>query len=126
MIDHVTIRVSDIEKSKEFYDKVMPTIGYELKVDMMFGPEVRGLGYAINGKPTTWFSNDRPVSGPFHIAWRVNSVKEVNDFYDAAIAAGATCNGKPGKREIYHPNYYGAFVIDPDGNNIEAVFHEAE
>lgn len=126
MIDHITFKVSDIEKSKSFYDQVLPTIGYEAKADMSFEGGIRVIGYACQGKIDTWFTNDKPVSGPFHLAWRVQSQKEVDDFYRAAMQAGGRDNGKPGKREMYHPGYYGAFVLDPDGNNIEAVFHEAK
>lgn len=118
-------RRSDIQKTKDFYDKTLAPIGYELGFDKNFG-ETRVLGYSKNGKVDTWFTNDRPVSGPVHIAWKVDSQNEVDDFYKAAIGPGGKDNGKPGKREIYHPNYYGAFILDPDGNNVEAVFHGAE
>ena len=126
MLDHMTIKASDINKTRDFYSKVLPVLGYELKMDMAFGDGAHGLGYAHNGKTDTWFVSDSSKSGPVHIAWSANSVEQVNQFYEAALEAGGKDNGAPGKREIYHPNYYGAFVIDPDGNNIEAVFHEAE
>ena len=121
MIDHMTFRVSDIEKTKAFYSKSLAPLGYELAFDKEFGP-VSVIGFAKNGKIDTWFTTDRPVSGPTHIAWVADSEEQVNSFYEAAIKAGGKDNGKPGKREIYHPNYYGAVVFDPDGNNIEAVF----
>lgn len=122
MIDHITFRVSDIEKTKSFYSKALSPIGYKMGFDQTFDG-VRILGFTKNDKMDTWFTNAKPVSGPFHIAWRVNSQKEVDAFYAAAMEAGGKDNGKPGRREEYHPDYYGAFVLDPDGNNIEAVFH---
>lgn len=125
MIDHMTFRVRDIEKTKIFYSKVLIPIGYKLGFEEVFG-DTKVIGFSKNNKTDTWFTSDTPVSGPVHIAWKVNSKSEVAAFYEAAIAAGGKDNGKPGKREIYHPNYYGAFVLDPDGNNIEAVFHEAD
>ena|SRR3989344_4043215 len=121
MIDHITLRVSNIEKTKEFYSKALEPLGYKLTCNETFG-SVRVLGFSKNKKTDTWFTNDKPVSGPSHIAWKAQSKKEVDAFYQAALSAGGKDNGKPGIREIYHPNYYGAFVLDPDGNNIEVVF----
>jgi catechol 2,3-dioxygenase-like lactoylglutathione lyase family enzyme len=84
------------------------------------------LGYAHNGKFDTWFVNSRPVSGPTHICWRADSRATVDAFYAAALAAGGKDNGAPGLRPHYHEHYYGAFVLDPDGNNVEAVCHGQE
>lgn len=122
MIDHITVKVQDIEKCRLFYTKALQPIGYALSFDKTFG-ETRVLGFSKNGKTDTWFTSDRPVSGPLHVAWRADSRKAVDAFYEAAIAAGGRDNGKPGVREMYHPNYYGAFVLDPDGNNVEVVCH---
>lgn len=120
MIDHITVRVKDIDKTKSFYTKALAPIGYQLSFDQTFDG-VRVIGFGKDGKIDTWFTTDRPVSGPVHIAWSVNSRENVDAFYKEALEAGGVDNGKPGIREIYHPDYYGAFVLDPDGNNIEAV-----
>ena len=125
MFDHITFRVKDIEKTKDFYSKALAPIGYKLCFEQVYG-DIKVIGLSHEDGSDIWFSADKPASGPAHIAWRVNSTAEVDAFYEAAIAAGGKDNGKPGKREVYHPKYYGAFVIDPDGHNIEAVFHEAE
>ncbi|MDB5260635.1 MAG: hypothetical protein JWN37_866 [Candidatus Nomurabacteria bacterium] len=80
------------------------------------------LGFANVGKNDTWITNDEPISGPTHLAYKANGNVEVNAFYKEAIKVGGKDNGAPGGRPIYGPNYYAAFVLDPDGNNIEAVF----
>jgi len=120
MIDHIGIAVSDYDRSKQFYAKVLATLGMELVL------EVKGwAGFGKKDKAEFWFGPDTTVQLPMHIAFAANSRKQVDEFYQTAIAAGASDNGKPGTREIYHPHYYGAFVIDPDGHNIEAVCHLA-
>lgn len=125
MIDHIGINVSDIQKSKEFYKKALAPLKYDLLMD--FGPEVTGkvavAGFGENKKPDFWISQDT-VGAHVHVCFRARNRYKVDEFYRAAIAAGGIDNGKPGIREIYHPNYYGAFVLDPDGHNIEAVCHD--
>ena len=121
MIDHITIRVSNIEVTKSFYTSALQPLGYTLTTDMEIDG-VRIIGFGKDGKNSTWFTTDKPVSGPTHFAWMANSQEEVNKFYEQAIKAGGEENGLPGLRPEYHENYYCAFVIDPDGNNIEAVF----
>jgi len=123
MIDHITIRVKDIEKTKAFYSRTLEPIGYKLAIDTTYDG-VQVLGFSKNNKIDTWFTNDTPVSGPTHIAWTVDSKNLVNAFYAAAISAGGKDNGKPGPRPHYHKDYYGAFILDPDGNNVEAVCHK--
>jgi catechol 2,3-dioxygenase-like lactoylglutathione lyase family enzyme len=84
------------------------------------------IGYGPKGRPQFWIvpaSAEHPVSGPFHLAFAADSRRAVDDFHRAALAAGGRCNGAPGLRLHYHPDYYGAFVLDPDGNNMEAVYH---
>lgn len=121
MIDHITFAVNDYEVSKTFYKKVLPTLGYELII------EVAGFaGFGANGKPEFWFYQATHPIAPFHIAFRSDTRKQVDAFYQAALAAGAKDNGPPGIRTLYHPNYYGAFILDLDGYNIEAVCHHAE
>ncbi len=126
MIDHIGLGYSDYKKAKEFFTKVMVTLGAELVMEVT--PEQNPTGWACgfgrNGKPDFWIGEDGKSSPPMHIAFTATSRAQVHAFYEAAIAAGATDNGKPGIREIYHPNYYGAFVRDFDGHNIEAVCHK--
>ena len=126
MIDHASVSVSDPAASKAFYEAALAPLGY--RVVMEFGP-VTGLGGPTPGAP-----EDAPVHAdlwlapaenptPCHIAVTASTTAQVAAFYEAALAAGGTDNGAPGERSHYHPGYYGAFVLDPDGNNLEAVFH---
>lgn len=123
MIDHIGIVISNYDVSKAFYSKALAPLGIELVV------EVQGwAGFGTKDKAAFWFGPadvGEQNQSPMHIAFRASSTEAVDQFYQAAIEAGATDNGKPGMREMYHPNYYGAFVIDPDGHNLEAVCHEA-
>lgn len=117
MIDHIGIAVSNYQTSKQFYLAALQPLGYELVME--FG-EVAGLG--APGKPDFWIAPG-PKTLPMHIAFHSPDRARVDAFYAAAMQAGARDNGPPGIRAQYHPNYYGAFVLDPDGNNIEAVCH---
>jgi catechol 2,3-dioxygenase-like lactoylglutathione lyase family enzyme len=119
MIDHVGLSVSDSEKSKAFYQAALAPLGITLL--MSFGDE---HGFGSDGKPYFWIGR-RDRVGPTHVAFNVASRALVDAFYAAAIAAGGKDNGGPGIREMYHPTYYGAFVLDPDGHNVEAVCHSA-
>lgn len=120
MIDHMTFRVNDIKKTAAFYAKILRPLSYEQTYDFMDeGHHV--IGFGLNGKTDIWFSDNKPSSGPTHIALTARSRKAVDDFFSAGLAAGGTDNGKPGLRKEYEPNYYAAFVLDPDGNNVEAV-----
>lgn len=126
MIDHTGVIVSDFEKSKAFYQAALSSIGYALLAE--FPAEVTGstdvAGYGEPPKPDFWIGKGSPNNPPVHVAFRVTSRALVDAFYKAAIAAGGSDNGAPGLRPHYHPHYYGAFVLDPDGHNIEAVCHE--
>lgn len=126
MIDHTGVNVSDFKKSKEFYVKALAPIGY--KIIMEFPSSVTGTvdvaGFGEPPKPDFWLAQGTPNKPHVHVAFRVDSHQKVDEFYKAAIAAGGKDNGKPGPRPHYHENYYGAFVLDPDGHNIEAVCHE--
>lgn len=122
MLDHITLRVSDIVKTQAFYCAALKPLGYSLSYDQTFDGGVRVIGFGRGSKIDTWFTTDQPVSGPAHICWKAESREQVDDFYKAALAAGGKDNGAPGIRAEYHENYYGAFVLDPDGNNVEAVF----
>ena len=128
MIDHASVSVSDPAASKAFYEAALAPLGY--RVVMEFGP-VTGLGGPTPGAP-----EDAPVHAdlwlapaenptPCHIAVTASSTAQVDAFHEAALAAGGTDNGGPGERPHYPPGYYGAFVLDPDGHTLEAVFHGA-
>lgn len=121
MIDHITIRVRNIDSVVAFYSEALKPLGYSLDFDKNFD-SVRVVGFGKSGKIDTWFTSGTSFSGPIHIAWNANSKNEVDDFYEAGIKAGGKDNGAPGIRPEYHENYYGAFLIDPEGNNIETVF----
>jgi catechol 2,3-dioxygenase-like lactoylglutathione lyase family enzyme len=119
-IDHLTIRVADLERSRAFYVAALAPLGVRVlevaeRGEVVFGPS-EAEDFAIA-------RDDRP-SGPLHLAFLAASRAEVDDFHAAALAAGGVDNGAPGPRPHYHPGYYGAYVLDPDGNNVEAVFHE--
>lgn len=128
MLDHVGAVVSDIARSRRFYDAALAPLG--LKVMMEVTAEQTGghahLGYGSEGKPFFWVGTGGPPTGRLHVAFTADSRAVVDAFHAAALAAGGTDNGAPGLRPHYHPNYYGAFVLDPDGLNIEAVCHAAE
>ncbi|MEK6275584.1 MAG: VOC family protein [Actinomycetota bacterium] len=116
MIDHVTIRVSDFEASKAFYSTVLAPLGYD-------PPWSDDEQRAADWGDISISQDDKPLSENVHIAFAAKNREEVDAFYRVAIEAGYRDNGPPGERPIYHEGYYGAFVLDPDGNNVEAVFH---
>jgi catechol 2,3-dioxygenase-like lactoylglutathione lyase family enzyme len=128
MIDHTGINASDFIKSKEFYSKALAAIGYSLLVELP--ASVTGstdvAGFGEPPKPDFWVNKGSPNNPPVHVAFRVTTRAQVDAFFNVAIAAGGRDHGKPGVRPHYHPNYYGAFVLDPDGHNIEAVCHSPE
>ena len=119
MIDHVGFGVSDYEASKAYYEQALEPLGIGLLMEPI--PNVGGFGN--EGKPFFWISGERPVQSGLHVAFACENRELVDAFHAAAIAAGGTDNGPAGPRPIYHPHYYGAFVLDLDGNNIEAVCH---
>lgn len=116
MLDHVTLRVADFDRSRAFYDAALQPLG--LAVVMSEG---RAAGYGRD-RPFFWIGEGAGGAGA-HVAFAAQDRASVDAFYAAAIAAGGRDNGPPGVRAHYHPTYYGAFVLDPDGNNIEAVRH---
>lgn len=128
MIDHTGLSVSDAAKSRTFYEKALAPLGYALlqEVPLEFTGGVPVMGFGIAPKPDFWIHQGEPNSPRIHIAFVAANRKQVDDFFQAALAAGGTSNGEPGLRAHYHPNYYGAFVHDPDGHNIEAVCHVPE
>jgi catechol 2,3-dioxygenase-like lactoylglutathione lyase family enzyme len=127
MLDHVGFAVADIERSKRFYAATLAPLSITLLMEVtaqQTGKEAHA-GFGTNGKPFFWVGTGARQSGPVHVAFTATSRAQVDAFYEAAIAAGGKDNGPPGVRAHYHPSYYGAFVLDPDGNNIEAVCHAA-
>ncbi|HZQ32604.1 MAG TPA: VOC family protein [Mycobacterium sp.] len=121
MIDHLGINCSDFAAAKTFYDKVLSVLGYSRLMD--FGT---AIGYGKDGKPDFWIGdNDLGPNREVHIAFQAADEEAVKAFYDAAVALGAESLHAPRLWPEYHPGYFGAFVRDPDGNNVEAVFHGA-
>jgi catechol 2,3-dioxygenase-like lactoylglutathione lyase family enzyme len=127
MIDHTGLDVSDPKKSREFYEKALSPLGYsvlmEIPTEYTGGTVV--LGFGVAPKPDFWLHQGTPQTPRVHIAFRADNRQQVDAFYIAALGAGGKDNGPPGPRPHYHKDYYGAFVLDPDGHNIEAVCHTA-
>jgi len=125
MIDHTGLVVSDAGKGRSFYEAALAPLGYsvlmEIPKEHTGGRTV--LGFGVAPKPDFWIVDGAPNEPRVHIAFRADNRKQVDDFYKAALAAGGRDNGAPGPRPHYHENYYGAFVLDPDGHNVEAVCH---
>lgn len=128
MIDHTGINVSNAKKSREFYSKALAPLAYKMlmEVPKEFVNGAIVLGYGVPPKPDFWLHEGVPFEPRVHIAFRAENRKQVDEFYKAALAAGGKDNGAPGPRPHYHKDYYGAFVLDPDGYNIEAVCHDPE
>ena len=118
MFDHLGIGVSDLAKSKAFFLEALAPLGVGMVMDE---PDAAGLGKGR--KPSLWLGEATAKPAPLHIAFAAENRAQVDAFYRRAIAAGGKDNGPPGLRPHYHPNYYAAFVIGPDGHNIEAVCH---
>lgn len=128
MIAHVGITVSDIERSKKFYAQALNPIGYQLLREYGVTPmrPAASAGFGEPPRADLWIYQGNPSVASTHIAFLVSKRILVDDFYRAALAAGGQSNGEPGLRPQYSANYYGAFVLDPDGYNIEAVCREAQ
>ena len=121
MLDHLGLNVTDYATSKAFYERALAPLGLECLLEPL--PVACGFGSPEERKPFFWISTRGPAQTGVHVAFAVPDRATVDAFHAAALAAGATDNGGPGIREIYHPNYYGAFVLDPNANNVEAVCH---
>jgi len=125
MIDHMGLTVSDAAKSRRFYDRALAGIGYAvvMEVPKEFTGGHATFGYGVPPKPDFWISEGTPNEPRLHVAFRAERRSQVDEFHKAALAAGGKDNGAPGLRPHYHKDYYGAFVLDPDGHNIEVVCH---
>jgi catechol 2,3-dioxygenase-like lactoylglutathione lyase family enzyme len=128
IIDHAGLAVSDYSRALSFYEKALQPLGITIvmKLDPAKTGGYEGVGLGRNGKPSFWLSPGGKTSPRIHIAFLADSRAAVDAFHRAAVAAGGKDNGAPGLRPHYHPDYYGAFVLDPDGHNIEAVCHRKE
>src|SRR3954469_8351583 len=141
MIDHLKLHVRDVERSRAFYAGALAPVGYRVMLEP--APGLVGLGHdrphflpplepaaGVGGlgadRPHFWVALEPASTGFAHVAFGVDTTDLVDAFHRAALDAGGRDNGAPGPRPQYHPRYYGAFVLDPDGNNVEAVFHAAE
>jgi catechol 2,3-dioxygenase-like lactoylglutathione lyase family enzyme len=123
MIDHVSVPVADLERSRAFYAAALAPLGYRVLLE----PHPRAVGLGAD-RPDLWLAllePGAPSPARVHVALGVETTALVDAFHTAALAAGGADNGGPGPRPIYHPRYYGAFVLDPDGHNVEAVCHHA-
>src|ERR687887_2041159 len=120
MIDHVTLNVRDYAEGRRFYEQALAPLGYSVNLEF---PEFSACGFGSDDGSGFWIAERGEASAPTHVALRAPDRKTVDRFYETAIAAGGKDNGPPGIRAHYHEHYYGAFVHDPDGNNVEAVCH---
>ena len=121
ILDHIGLAVRDFGRSSTFFRRALAPLGIETVLE--------GEGWVMlgkDGKPEFWFGVHGIPPGPIHVAFAAETRDQVRAFHRAALAAGGRDNGAPGIRAKYHPNYYGAFVFDPDGHNIEAVCHKPE
>jgi catechol 2,3-dioxygenase-like lactoylglutathione lyase family enzyme len=124
MFDHVGVNVRDYEASRAFYEHALAPLGY--RVVMAFD-EWKTAGFGTSpDRPEFWISERGPLTTGTHLAFTCDERATVDAFHAAAVSAGGTDNGQPGVRELYHPTYYGAYVLDLDGNNVEAVCHRPE
>jgi catechol 2,3-dioxygenase-like lactoylglutathione lyase family enzyme len=127
MLDHIGLPVADFARSKAFYVEALAPLGHRIVKEVSLSEDGQD-GYAGFGaeRPQFWIGTGKPLQSRLHVAFIAKTRAEVRAFYEAALKAGGQDNGPPGLRPHYHENYYGAFVIDPDGHNIEAVNHLPE
>jgi catechol 2,3-dioxygenase-like lactoylglutathione lyase family enzyme len=127
MIDHVGFPVADYARSKAFYTNALAPLGYKLVMEVQqHENDSPAAGFGADGKPDFWIGGEGALNRPMHIAIAADDRAAVDAFHRAALAAGGKDNGPPGLRPRYHSNYYGAFVLDPDGHNVEAVCHKPQ
>lgn len=130
-IDHISVGVANVTRSKAFYDAALAPLGMAAVMPVAVGGQIVAVGYGAPGEPSFWIglpSNGQAASNGngVHVAFRAENRATVDAFFQAALAQGGVDDGRPGLRTEYHPDYYGAFVHDPDGNKIEAVCHRHE
>jgi catechol 2,3-dioxygenase-like lactoylglutathione lyase family enzyme len=128
MIDHISSYTTDFPAARSFYEAALGSLGYAIQVEMVTDwdaefPERRCCAWGPSGKTTFWVIETREAASPRHIAFSAPNRAAVDGFHKAAIGAGGRDHGEPGVRAVYHADYYGAFVLDPDDNNVEAVCH---
>lgn len=125
MIDHIAINVSDLQRSRHFYEQALAPLGYIVRREFQKSLGLGSVAPSAHADPggDFWLAQGTPFAPRSHIAFRATSKKQVQAFYRAALQAGGRCNGEPGLRPHYHAGYYAAYVLDPDGYNIEAVVH---
>ncbi len=128
MIDHLSFYTTDFDAAQRFYDAVLGSLGYERNKEMVMTwdehlPNRRCCAYGEGSKPCFWVVESKEAASPRHLAFVAKSRAAVEAFHAVGLSAGGKDNGGPGPREHYHPGYYGSFLLDPDGNNVEAVIH---
>lgn len=126
MIDHIGIRVRNVAACRRFYTEALAPLGYQVLMDFGAAVGFGAPGAGPVGQPDFWVISGGDGSGGTHVAFTVSERAHVDEFFSRGVAAGGRDNGPPGPRPHYHPGYYGAFVLDPEGNNIEAVFHGSQ
>lgn len=131
MIDHMSTYATDYPATKKFYEAAFAPLGYSLQTEFVAEwnsdfPTQRMCAFGVNGKPSFWVIESKEKHSPRHVAFSANSRIDVEGFHSKALGNGGKDNGKPGIRPMYHEHYFGAFTIDPDGNNVEAVCHMPE
>jgi catechol 2,3-dioxygenase-like lactoylglutathione lyase family enzyme len=131
MIDHLSTYATDFPATRAFYASALGPLGHGVQFETTFDddPELpgrRACAFGPSGRPVFWVIEVREAASPRHVAFAAGDRKSVVAFHEAGLAAGGSDNGAPGVRAIYHPHYYGAFLTDPDGNNVEAVCHAPE
>ena len=130
MIDHLSTYATDYAATRAFYESALEPLGsvVQTEMEMSWDPDFpgrRACAFGPEDRPIFWVIEVKEAYSPRHIAFTAESRKAVDAFHAAALEGGGTDHGAPGVRAIYHPDYYGAFVLDPDGNNVEAVCHQA-
>jgi len=131
MIDHLSTYATDFSATKAFYEAALATLGFSVQSELAFDsdpdlPGRRACAFGPDGRPVFWVVEAREAASPRHVAFAAPDRQSVVKFHEAGLAAGGRDNGAPGPRPVYHEHYYGGFLIDPDGNNVEAVCHTPE
>lgn len=131
MIDHLSTYATNFDKTKQFYVQAFKPLGYDVQMEFVAEwnsefPTQRMCAFGPQGRPIFWLIEVKNAATPRHIAFSANNRQSVDDFYKAGLAGHGRDNGAPGLRPMYHQDYYGAFLLDPDGNNVEAVCHSPE